>query len=143
METAPTEPTPSARKSVLVGVAIGTGVFLCFLVAGLLFASWDVGEFLSRLTVETVGWLLLLVGMTVATFAIPTALYLHSRLLSPLVLLGVVVVGWLAQGIVSGLIGAGAIFGLGLYAVGLSPFYVALYLVLGAGEYFLRKRGQA
>lgn len=140
METAASESKPSAVKSSLFGTAIGTGVLLLSLVAGLLFGSWNVGEFLSHLTAETVGWFLLLSGTVVATFAVPTALYLYARLVAPLVLLGVVVVGWLAIGISSGIIEAGAIFGLGLYAVGLSPLYVVLYLVLGGGEYYARKR---
>lgn len=83
MTTVAPDSPPSTGRSALVGTGFGTGVFLCFLVAGLLFGSWDVAEFLSRLTVETVGWLLLLCGMTIATFAIPIALYLHLRLLAP------------------------------------------------------------
>lgn len=133
----------SLRRSSSIGVAIGTGVFLLFLVAGVLFESWTIGEFLSNLTVETVSWLLLLSGMAIATFAVPIALYLHSRIVTPLILLCVISIGWLAIGISSGIIEAGAIFGLSLYAVGFSPVYVVLYLLFGGGEYYARKRGQA
>ena len=143
MATVAPDSTPSVGRSLLLATGIGIGVFLCFLVAGLLFGSWDVGEFLSELSFATVGWLLLLGGMTIATFAIPIALYLHSRLVAPLALLGLVIVGWPAYGIVSGILGSGTIFGLSLYAVGLAPLYVVLYLVLGGGEYFVRTRGQA
>ncbi|WP_135822084.1 hypothetical protein [Halostella litorea] len=141
MATTPPDSKSSVGKSVIVGTAVGTAVLLLYLVSGLLFASWSVDEFLSNLTVEAVGTLLLLGGAGIATFAVPVALYLHARIRAPLAVLCLVVVGWLALGIGSGSIGAGAIFGLSLYAVGLAPLYVALYLVLGGGEYFARKRG--
>ena len=141
MATAATESTLPAGKALLIGTTIGAGVLVLSLVAGLLFGSWDVGEFLSHLTLETVGSLFLLSGLVIATFAIPTALYLHSRIVGPLVLLGVVAISWLAIGLGSGSIGTEAIFGLGLYAIGLSPLYVALYLIFGGGEYYIRKQG--
>lgn len=140
MVTAATKSSPSAGKVSLIGTAIGTSVLLLYLVAGLLFGSWNIGEFLSHLTIETVGSLLLLGGMGIATFALPVALFLHSRIIAPLVLLGVIVMGWLVYGFVSGIIGAGAIFGLGLYAIGLSPLYIVLYLLLGGGEFYARRR---
>lgn len=74
--------------------------------------------------------------MVIGTFAIPIALYLHACLVRPLALLGVIVIGWTAVGIGSGSIAAGATFGLAFYAIGLSPAYVILYLLLGSGEYY-------
>lgn len=75
-----------------------------------------------------------------SVFAIPIALYLHACLVRPLALLGVIVIGWTAVGIGSGSIAAGATFGLAFYAIGLSPAYVILYLLLGSGEYYAHKQ---
>ncbi|WP_436910866.1 hypothetical protein [Halosimplex marinum] len=135
---------PEARSSPWIstglGVAIGTGVLLLFLLAGLILESWSVSDFLSNLTLETAGWFLLSSGMAVATIAAPIALYAHLRVVAPLVLLGLIVVIWLAIGVSTGIIEAGAIFGLSLYAIGLSPLYAVLYFVFGSAEYYVRER---
>ncbi|QCC49487.1 hypothetical protein [Halobellus limi] len=114
-----------------------------FVVAGLLFESWSVSDFLSHLTIETIGWLLLSSGMVIATVGIPIALYFHSRLAAPVILLGVIVFGWLTIGIGTGTLQKGALFGLSLYAVGLSPVYIFLYLAFGGGEYYVRTKRKA
>lgn len=72
----------------------------------------EVGEFLSNLTVERAGTFVLLSGMAIATFGISIAFYLHSRMITPLAILCVVIVGWLGVGISSDI--RGAIFGFSL-----------------------------
>jgi hypothetical protein len=141
MGLAATESSPSAGTAALTGTAIGISVLLLYIVAGLLFGSWNVGEFLSYLTIETAASLLLVRGMGIATFTVPVALFVHSRIRAPLVLLGVVVVGWLACGLSFGMVRTGAVFGLGLYAIGLSPLSVVLSFFLGGGEYCVRPVG--
>lgn len=135
----PDSGSPSWRSTGL-GVAVGTGILLVYLLAGLFFESWSVSDFLSNLSPESAGWLLLSSGLAIATFAVPVALYDRFRIVAPLVVLGAVIVGWVAIGVSSGTIEAGATFGLSVYAVGVSPVYVVLYLLLGGSEYYIRKR---
>jgi len=143
METTVPDSKSPSWKSTGLGVAIGTGVLLAFLLAGLFFESWSVSDFLSTLSLESAGWFLLSSGMAIATFAVPIALYYRFRIGAPLVVLGVIVVGWIAIGISTGTIGSGAVFGLSVYAVGVSPLYFISYLVFGGWEYYARERRQA
>lgn len=57
----------------------------------------------------------------------------NGDLVSPLAVLGFVLLGWVVAGAITG-----ALFGLSLYVFGLAPVYFLLYVVLGGGEYYLR-----
>lgn len=131
--------TPTAA---LVGIALGVAILALYVVAGLLVANWSVSEFVSFLSLEVVGWLILATAGTVSVFAIPVACYLRFDLYTPLAVLVIVVVGWLTIGVASGLLTVQSVFGLGLYAVLLSPLYFVLYGVLGVGEHYLRRTGR-
>lgn len=128
---------PTTRVAVLLGVAAGVGVLGLYLVAGFVVANWSVREFLRHLTPAVVGWLVLAGGMVVAVVAVPVAAYLRLRVVSPLVVLVSVLVGWTGLGFVQE-IPPTAFFGLSYYALALSPVYLLLYLVCGGIEYRAR-----
>jgi len=130
----------STRTAVLVGCALGLGVLASFTVAGLLVADWSLSEFFAYLDLAVAGWLSLMTVLTVGIVAVPVVAALRFDLYSPLAVLGLVVVGWLAVGIGSGILSAQTVFGLALYAAMLAPLYLVLYGVLGGGEYLLRRR---
>lgn len=127
--------TDDRLSSALVAVAVGGSFLALYLAAGLLFAQWSVTAFLEHLTVETVLWLLVASVAVVAVVAVPVFLFRHSRLVSPLAVLVVVLLGWIAAGL-----SIGAVFGLSLYVFGLTPLYLVLYALLGGGERYLRNR---
>jgi hypothetical protein len=136
---------PGSRRSTsaaaLAGTAAGVGVLAVYLGAGLLFAEWSVGEFLSRPSLGTVASLGFTGGMVVASVALPVALYLRYRLLAPLSLLGLATVGWFAYGALSGVLTTETAFGVALYLFFFAPFLAALALVAAGGEYVARQRG--
>lgn len=135
-------PGASGRRSLggasLAGIGVGLSVLALYVVGGLLLANWSVGDFLAHLGPGVVGTLLLAAGAAVACFAVPVAAYLHLRLVSPLVVLVVVLVGWLASAAASGLLTSQTVFGLAVYAASLIPGYVVLYVLAGGVEYAVR-----
>lgn len=122
-------------SSALTGVVFGVAFLVLYLAAGLLFAQWSVTEFLEYLTVEIVIWLLAASLTVIAVVAVPVFLSRQYRLVSPIALLALVLLGWIVAGLFTG-----AVFGLSLYVFGLTPLYLVLYVMLGAGELSLRNR---
>ncbi|WP_330632957.1 hypothetical protein [Halocatena halophila] len=122
--------------------AIGLGVLVVvvYVVAGLLFGGWSITEFINHLSVETVGWLLVLTVSTIAVVAIPIIAYRQFNLVIPLVVFGLVVLFWLGIAVGNGLLMVETIFGLGLYAIGLGPVYLLVYLGGGSVEFLVRTR---
>lgn len=129
----PSGETDSKLLSIFTGIAVGIGFLALYLIAGLLFAQWNLSEFFSYLSIEIVLWLFVACLVIVAIFAIPVALYRQYRLVSPIVLLMVVLLIWLISGAITG-----AVFGLSLYVFGLAPVYIVLFIALGGCEYYLR-----
>lgn len=124
----------STRDALGIGVGIGATILSLFLVTGYIVADWSISDFLTQLTLATVGWLVLASGMAIAVFAIPIVAYLRMRVTTPLVILGLVLLGWIGVGIGQG-IPHSAVFGLSIYALYLSPVYILLYVVCGGIEY--------
>lgn len=119
----------------LVGVGVGVSVLGLYVVGGLVVAGWSVDDFLAHLDVEVLGSLLLAGGIAVSCFAVPVAAYLRYRVVSPLVVLLLVVLGWVAYGAATGLLTPQTVFGLAIYALFLAPGYLVLYGVVGVVEY--------
>lgn len=134
-------PTSRERRSLesasLAGVAVGVGVLCLYVVGGLVVARWSVGDFFAHLTPEVVASLSVAAAVAVAVFAVPVAAFLRYRVVSPLVVLALVVVGWLGLGWAQGVLSVQTVFGLALYAMFLAPLYLGLYVVLGYVEYRL------
>ncbi|MFC7068439.1 hypothetical protein [Halobaculum lipolyticum] len=128
------------RRDSLVATALGASVPVAYLAGGLASGLWNVAAFRASLSAEVVASLVVAAALADATVAVPVAAYLRLRLVAPLCVLGVVAVGWVGLGAATGLLRTDAVFGLGLYAVGLSPLYLAAYVVLGAGEHAVRGR---
>lgn len=139
MTAATHDSDPSIKSSLIVGIGVGVAVLLLYVGGGLVLGGWNFDDFLANLTVEIVGSLLLASGVVVSIFALPIVLFLYHRLLSPLIVLGIVVFGWISYGFLTGILNSATVFGLGLYAFGLAPGYLLLYLVTGGAEYNLRK----
>ncbi|MFC7082252.1 hypothetical protein [Halorussus caseinilyticus] len=136
----PVRKDASTAAAIRVGISVGVGVLALYLVTGFVVARWDLADFSTRLTLEMVGAFLLLGALTVATFAIPITAYVRFHVVAPVVILGVVLLGWVGYAVVTGILASEAVFGLGLYAIGLSPLYVVCYAVAGGLEYYVRKR---
>lgn len=124
----------STRDALGIGLGIGATILSLYLVTGYIVGDWSVSDFLTHLTPETVGWLVLASGMAISVFAIPIAAYLRMRVTTPLVILGLILLGWIGVGIGQG-IPHTAVFGLSIYALYLSPVYLLLYLMCGGVEY--------
>lgn len=122
-------------SNALTGIAAGIGFLTLYLVAGLLFAQWSLTAFFDHLTVEIVLWLLVASLGVIAVVAVPVFLLRQYQLVVPVALLAVVLLGWVAAGLL-----IGAVFGLSLYVFGLTPVYLVLYVLLGVGELSLRNR---
>ncbi|QLD89167.1 hypothetical protein HWV07_09030 [Natronomonas salina] len=124
----------STRDALRIGVATGVTILCLSLVTGYFVGGWSLSDFLTHLTPATVGWVVLASGMAIAVFAIPIAAYLRLQVVAPLVILGLLLLGWIGLGLGQG-IPLTAVFGLALYALYLSPVYLLLYLVCGGIEY--------
>lgn len=135
---APRRTTTGAAAT--AGTVVGLVVVCLYLVAGVLLAGWSVGDFLEHLSVGTVGYFVGMIGLTVAFVGLPIAGYLRFRLITPLGVLGLALLGWVTLAAVQGLLAVQTIFGLALYAVIFSPVALVLYGVFGGGEYLLRTR---
>lgn len=135
MDPSRSNTTDDRLSNALVGVGIGIGFLVVYLAAGLLFAQWSIDAFLEYLAVEIVLWLLAASLFVIAVVAIPVFLFRQYRLVSPVSLLALVLLGWLTAGLFTG-----AVFGLSLYVFGLAPLYLVLYGLLGGGELSLRNR---
>lgn len=129
------KPSPDWLASARAGVAFGVGFLVIYLAAGFLFARWSLAAFLDHLTVEIGLWLFLAGLFLIAIVAVPVFLYRAYRLVSPVALLVVVLLGWIAVGLA-----IGAPFGLSLYVFGIAPVYLLLYALLGGAELHLRSR---
>jgi hypothetical protein len=130
----------STGAAVLVGGASGLVVVGVYLGAGLLLADWSLSEFLTHLSVSSVGYFLGTIGLVVAVVGLPIAGALRFDLRTPLVVFVLVILGWLTIAAVQGLLSIQTVFGTALYAAMLSPLYLVLYGVLGGSEYLYRTR---
>jgi|GEM_PF-2152721 len=129
--------TPRRWVAVRTGLAAGVVTLGLYLLAGIVVADWNVREFVARLSPSIVAWLVLVGGVAITVVSVPVVVYLRFRVVSPLVVLCVAIVGWTALGIGQG-IAPVAFFGLAYYAFAMSPVYLLCYLVFGAVEYRLR-----
>lgn len=130
----------STGAATLVGTVVGLAVVCLYLGAGLLVAGWSISGFLAHLSVGTVGYFLGMIVLVVAFVGLPIAGFLRFHLITPLVVLVLVLLGWLIAGAIQGLLSLQTIFGIALYAAFLSPIALVLYGVLGGGEYLFRTR---
>lgn len=123
----------------LIGIGIGVGVLVLYLVSGIVVAQWDITDFFTHVTLETIGTFLLLGTLTVTAFAIPTIAYSRFHIVTPIVILAVTLLGWFSYSVATGILMTDAVFGLGLYAIGLAPLYFVCYAVAGGVEYYARR----
>lgn len=130
----------STGVAALTGTIVGLVVVCLYFGVGLLVAGWSISEFLTHLSVSTVGYFIGMIVLVVAFVGLPIAGLLRFHLISPLVVLVLVILGWLTVGAVQGLLSLQTVFGLALYAAFLSPIALVLYGVLGGGEYLFRTR---
>jgi len=118
---------------------IGLGILFVYLLAGLFFADWHLGEFLSHLTPVTTAYAILFAGLVIAGVAIPVAVYLRYGLRSPLAVSLVIAIGWFIYGTITGVLTTETVFGFTLYLWMVSPILVVFQLLLGGGEYYVRR----
>ena len=130
----------STGAATIVGTLVGLGVVCLYLGAGLLVAGWSISDFLTHLSVGTVGYFAGMVVLVVAFIGLPVVGFLRFHLITPLGVLVAILLGWLALAAVQGLLSLQAIFGLALYAAFLAPIALILYGVLGGSEYLYRTR---
>jgi len=130
----------SSGAAALVGSLVGLAVVCMYFGAGLLLAGWSISEFLTRLSVDTLGYLLGMIVLVIIFVGLPIGIFLRFDLITPLVILVAVVLGWLILGAVQGILSLQTIFGLALYAAYLSPLALILYAVFGGGEYLFRTK---
>jgi len=130
----------SAADAALVGILVGLAVVCVYFGSGLLVAGWNVSEFLAQLSVDTVGYLLGMIGLVIAFVGLPIAIFLRFDLISPLIVLLLVILGWITIGAVQGILSLQTAFGLALYATYLSPVALVLYAIFGGSEYLLRTK---
>ena len=128
----------SAVTATIVGILAGLFAISLYVIAGVLVAGWSVSEFLVHLSVDTVGYVLGMIVLTVGFVGLPVAAYVRFDLIAPLVIFVLVVTAWLILGALRGILSAQTIFGLALYATYYSPVAVLLYAIVGAGEYRFR-----
>jgi len=131
----------SIEESSLIGLGVGSGIVAMYLVAGVMFANWSLGEFFSHLTLTSTAWAVILAGGVIASIAIPILLFLRYGLRFPLGVLLISTFGWFAFGAITGALTSETVFGFILYLWMFSPVLVALQLLLGGGEYYTRRRG--
>ncbi|WP_433630015.1 hypothetical protein [Halomicrococcus sp. NG-SE-24] len=130
----------STAAAALSGILVGLAVVCLYFGAGLLIAGWNVSEFLAHLSIDTIGYLLAMVVLAIAFVGLPIAIFLRFNLITPLVVLVVVILGWLIVGAVQGILSLQTIFGLALYAAYLSPVSLVLYAIFGGSEYLFRTK---
>ncbi|SIR17096.1 hypothetical protein SAMN05421858_1681 [Haladaptatus litoreus] len=130
----------STAAAALVGTLVGLAVVCLYFGAGLLIAGWSVSEFLTHITVDTIGYFLGMIVLVIAFVGLPIAIFLRFDLIAPLVLLVVVILGWLIVGAVQGILSFQTTFGLALYAAYLSPIALILYAIFGGSEYLFRTK---
>lgn len=130
----------STGAATLVGAVVGLAVVCLYLGAGLLVGGWSISEFLTHLSPGTIGYFVGMIVLVVAFVGLPIAGFVRFHLVTPLVVLVLVLLGWLTLAAIQGLLSLQTIFGLALYAAFLSPIALVLYGVLGGGEYLFRTR---
>ena len=130
----------STAAAALVGTLFGLAVVCLYFGAGLLVAGWNVSEFLTGLSIDTVGYLLGMIVLVIVFIGLPIATFLRFDLIVPLVVLVLVILGWLILGAVQGILSLQTIFGLALYAAYLSPIALVLYAIFGGSEYWFRTK---
>ncbi|MFA9516899.1 hypothetical protein ACERIT_06735 [Halopenitus sp. H-Gu1] len=130
----------STSAAALVGTLVGIAVLCLYFGAGLLIAGWSVSEFLAHLSGDTVGYLLGMMVLVIASVGLPIAIFLRFGLITPLAVLILVILGWLIVGAVQGVLSLQTIFGLALYAAFLSPIALFLYAIFGGSEYLFRAK---
>lgn len=130
----------STVVAALVGATVGIGAVGVYFGAGLLVADWGLSDFLANLSPGTVGYSVGMIALVVAVVGLPIVGVLRLRLVTPLVVLVLVLLGWLTLGAIQGLLSVPTIFGLALYAAFLSPIVLLLYGVIGGSEYWVRTR---
>ncbi|QLG49351.1 hypothetical protein [Natrinema halophilum] len=130
----------SSAAAALVGSLVGLAVVCLYFGAGLLLAGWSISEFLTHLSVDTLGYLLGMIVLVITFVGLPIAFFLRFNLITPLVVLVAVVLGWLILGAIQGILSLQTIFGLALYAAYLSPLALILYAIFGGGECLFRTK---
>lgn len=130
----------SVGAAAVVGTLAGLAVVSSYFGAGLLVGGWNFSEFLTNLSVGTVGYLLGMIVLSTVFVGLPIATYLRFEVIAPLVILVLVILGWLTLGAVQGILSLQTIFGLALYAAYLSPGAIVLYAIFGGGEYLFRTK---
>lgn len=130
----------STASAALVGTLAGLAVVGLYFGTGLLVADWSISEFLAYFSVDTAGYLLGMIALSIAFVGLPIAAYLRFDLIAPLIVFVLVILGWLLLGAVQGILSLQTIFGLALYAAYLSPIALVLYVIFGGGEYLLRTK---
>ena len=130
----------SVGAAAIVGTLAGLAVVSCYFGAGLLVGGWNFSEFLTHLSVGTVGYLLGMIVLSTVFVGLPIATYLRFEVIAPLVILVLVILGWLILGAIQGILSLQTIFGLALYAAYLSPGAIVLYAIFGGGEYLFRTK---
>lgn len=85
----------STGAATLVGIVVGLAVVCLYLGAGLLIAGWSISEFLAHLSVDTVGYFVGMIVLVVAFVGLPIAGFLRFRLITPLGVLVLELLGWL------------------------------------------------
>jgi hypothetical protein len=131
--------TRSLGAASLVGIGVGLGALGLYVVAGFLVANWSLDDFLAHLSVGVLEALILAGSAAVACFAVPVAAYLRFRVVSPLAVLAVIIVGWVGYGATTGVLTSQTVFGLAVYAVYLVPLYLLLFAVAGGAEYYAHR----
>lgn len=127
----------STAAATLAGIGMGLACFGLALILGILFAQWSIADFVADLTPNMVWEFSVWVAFTVITLGVPVAAYLRFRLLSPVITLAAIATYWFGLGVAASVIDH--MLGLAAYAIEFAPFYVVVYLVLGAVEWFLRR----
>ena len=124
-------------RALLIGVGVGVSVLFLYSLGGVVVARWDVANVLIHPTLDAVSTYLLLSAYAIAVFAIPITSYLRFGVVSPVVALAVVLIGWSGLGLAVNILLTTGVFSLGYYAIGLTPLYLAVYVILGGLEYYV------
>ena len=125
-------------RALLIGVGVGVSVLFLYSLGGVVVARWDVANVLIPPTLDAVSTYLLLSAYAIAVFAIPITSYLRFGVVSPVVALAVVLIGWSGFGLAVNILLTTGVFSLGYYAIGLTPLYLAVYVILGGIEYYVQ-----
>jgi hypothetical protein len=127
-------------RALLVGLAVGVGALVAFLLVGVLFAAWSLTDALSHASPSTVGFLFIGGAFIVAVFAVPVTAYLGWKLVAPAVLFAVIAVFWGALALSVPVSNASTVTGMVAFGLLYSPVYLLLYALSGGLEYYVHTR---